>query len=164
VARTTNSVAATSPAAANGGQTPLGSHGESTPSRDFLSGDRPVPGLRWGVRQRFRSGAADCPQMSRLSTALSAQDLAVDQPGVGKPVLPPAVTMEAAGSPKFPWNSRDHSPCSSDPGETSPAEWAMSQLPGAVPASDNNEDSPRELISGLNHKAFDLAVDASRWK
>jgi hypothetical protein len=149
VARTTNSVAATSPAAANVGHATLGSHGESTPSRDFLSGDRPDPGLRWGVRRRFRSGAADCPQMSRLSTALSAQDLAVDQPGVGKPVLRPAVTMEAAGSPKFPGNPRDRSPCSSDPGETRQAEWAMSQLPGAVRASDNNEDSPRGLMALL---------------
>ena len=86
----------------------------------------------------------------------------MDQPGVDKPVLRPAVTMEAAGSPKFPGNPRDHSPCSSDPGETRQAEWAMGELPGAAPASDNNEGSPRGLISGLNRTAFDLAVYASQ--
>ena len=43
---------------------------------------------------------------------------AVDQPGVGKPELQPAVTMEMARSPKFPGNPCDHSPCSSDPGVT----------------------------------------------
>ena len=44
-----------------------------------------------------------------------ARDRAVDQPGVGKPVLQPAVTMETAGSPKFPGNPIDHSPCSPTP-------------------------------------------------
>ena len=33
-----------------------------------------------------------------------------------------------------------------------------------APASDNDEGSPRRLISGLNHTAFDLAVYASQWK
>jgi hypothetical protein len=33
-----------------------------------------------------------------------ARDRAVDQPGVGKPELQPAVTMETARSPKFPGN------------------------------------------------------------
>ena len=47
-----------------------------------------------------------------------ARDGAVDQPGVGKPGLQPAVTMETARSPKFPGNPFDHSPCSSDPGVT----------------------------------------------
>ena len=35
-------------------------------------------------------------------------------------------------------------------------------LPDMAPASDNNEGSPRELISGLNRTAFDLAVYASQ--
>ena len=43
---------------------------------------------------------------------------AEDHPGVGKPVLLPAITMETARSPKFPGNPFDHSPCSSDPGVT----------------------------------------------
>jgi len=47
-----------------------------------------------------------------------ARDRAVDQPGVGKPELRPAGTMETARSPKFPRNPYDHSPCSSDPGVT----------------------------------------------
>ena len=52
--------------------------------------------------------------------------------------------------------------CSSDPGVTRQAEWTMSELPGAAPATDNDEDSPRVLISGLNRTAFDLAVYASQ--
>jgi hypothetical protein len=40
---------------------------------------------------------------------------AVDQPGVGKPGLQPAVSMETAGSPRFPSNPYDHSPCSPTP-------------------------------------------------
>src|SRR5208337_2684572 len=54
--------------------------------------------------------------------------------------------------------------CSSDPGVTRQAEWTMSELPGAAPATDHDEGSPRVLISGLNHTAFDLAVYASQWK
>jgi hypothetical protein len=38
----------------------------------------------------------------------------------------------------------------------------VSLMPGAAPASDNNEGSPRGLISGLNRIAFDLAVYASQ--
>ena len=38
----------------------------------------------------------------------------------------------------------------------------MSELPGAAPATDNDEGSPRVLISGLNRTAFDLAVYASQ--
>ena len=45
----------------------------------------------------------------------SAQDLAVDHPGVFNPVLLPAGTMETARSPKFPGNPIDHSPCSPTP-------------------------------------------------
>jgi len=56
----------------------------------------------------------------------------------------------------------DHSPHSSDPGVTRQAEWTMSELPDAAPATDNDEGSPRVLISGLNRTAFDLAVYASQ--
>ena len=38
----------------------------------------------------------------------------------------------------------------------------MSKLPGAAPATDNDEGSPRCVISGLNRTAFDLAVYASQ--
>ena len=38
----------------------------------------------------------------------------------------------------------------------------VSLMPGTAPASDNDEGSPRSLISGLNRTAFDLAVYASR--
>ena len=49
-----------------------------------------------------------------------------------------------------------------DPGRIRQAEWTMSELPGAAPATDHDEDSPRVLISGLNRTAFDLAVYASQ--
>src|SRR5262249_29004917 len=45
----------------------------------------------------------------------SARGRAVDQSGVGKPELRPAVTMETARSPKFPGNPFDHPPCSPTP-------------------------------------------------
>ena len=38
----------------------------------------------------------------------------------------------------------------------------MSKLPGAAPATDNDEGSTRVVISGLNRTAFDLAVYASQ--
>jgi hypothetical protein len=50
-----------------------------------------------------------------------------------------------------------------DPGQTRQAEWAKSELPGAAPAGDNDEGSPRGKISGLDRTAFDLAVYASSW-
>ena len=59
-------------------------------------------------------------------------------------------------------NPCDHSPYSSDPGVTRQAEWTMSKLPGAAPATDHDEGSPRCVISGLNRTAFDLAVYASQ--
>jgi hypothetical protein len=58
----------------------------------------------------------------------------VDHPGVGKPELQPAVTMEMTRSPKFPWNPFDHSPMFFDPGRIRQAEWTMGKLPDAAPA------------------------------
>ena len=66
------------------------------------------------------------------------------------------------GLPSSRRNPCDHSPYSSDPGVTRQAEWTMSKLPGAAPASDHDEGSPRCVISGLNRTAFDLAVYASQ--
>ena len=66
------------------------------------------------------------------------------------------------GLPSSRRNPCDHSPYSSDPGVTRQAEWTMSELPGAAPATDNDEGSPRVVISGLNRTAFDLAVYASQ--
>ena len=54
------------------------------------------------------------------------------------------------GLPSSRRNPCDHSPYSSDPGVTRQAEWTMSELPGAAPATDHDEGSPRVLISGLN--------------
>jgi hypothetical protein len=66
------------------------------------------------------------------------------------------------GLPSSRRNPCDHSPYSSDPGVTRQAEWTMSELPGAAPAANHDEGSPRVLISGLNRTAFDLAVYASQ--
>src|SRR5208337_2000018 len=66
------------------------------------------------------------------------------------------------GLPSSRRNPYDHSPYSSDPGVTRQAEWTMSELPGAAPATDHDEGSPRVVISGLNRTAFDLAVYASQ--
>ena len=66
------------------------------------------------------------------------------------------------GLPSSRRNPCDHSPYSSDPGVTRQAEWTMSELPGAAPATDHDEGSPRVVISGLNRTAFDLAVYASQ--
>src|SRR5208337_786783 len=45
----------------------------------------------------------------------------------------------------------DHSPYSSDPGVTRQAEWTMSELPGAAPATDNDEGSPRGDFGAQSH-------------
>src|SRR5208283_861506 len=66
------------------------------------------------------------------------------------------------GLPSSRRNPCDHSPYSSDPGVTRQAEWTMSELPGAAPATDHDEGSTRVVISGLNRTAFDLAVYASQ--
>jgi len=57
---------------------------------------------------------------------------------------------------------RELLPYSSDPGVTRQAEWTMSELPGAAPATDHGESSTRVVISGLNRTAFDLAVYVSQ--
>ena len=62
------------------------------------------------------------------------------------------------GLPSSRRNPCDHSPYSCDPGVTRQAPWTMSKLPGAAPATDHDEGSPRVVISGLNRTAFDLAV------
>ena len=87
---------------------------------------------------------------------------AVDQSGVGRRYLQPPGSMETTGVPSSRRCPCDHSPYSSDPGVTRQAEWTMSELPGAAPATDHDEGSPRVVISGLNRTAFDLAVYASQ--
>ena len=62
------------------------------------------------------------------------------------------------GLPSSRRNPCDHSPYSSDPGVTRQAEWTMSELPGAAPATDNDEGSPRVVISGLNRRNIGAAA------
>src|SRR5208283_1455845 len=74
---------------------------------------------------------------------------------------PTGISMETAGSPKFPGNPRDHSPCSSTPvgpGRLS-GPW-VSCL--ARPPRLTRTRAHHEEISGLNRTAFDLAVYASQ--
>src|SRR5262249_31352839 len=87
---------------------------------------------------------------------------AEDQPGVGQPGLQPAVTMEAARSPKFPGNPFDHSPCSSDPGVTRHADGSKCRSCLARPPRLTTTKAHDKEISGLNHTAFDRAVYASQ--
>ncbi len=85
---------------------------------------------------------------------------AVDQSGVGRRYLQPPGSIETAGSPKFPGNPRDHSPCSPTPvgpGRLS-RQW-VSCL--ARPPRLTRTRAHHEEISGLNRTAFDLAVYAS---
>src|ERR1700678_2912816 len=43
--------------------------------------------------------------------------------------------------------------------------WVQVKLmPGSAPATDQDEGSRQVVISGLNHRAFDLAVYASQWR
>jgi hypothetical protein len=91
-----------------------------------------------------------------------ARDRAADHPGVGKPELQPAVTMETTRSPKFPGNPRDHSPCSSDPGVTRHASGSRCSRCLARPPRLTKTRAHDKEISRLNHTAFDLAVYASQ--
>jgi hypothetical protein len=70
---------------------------------------------------------------------------------------------ELPGSPKFPGNPRDHSPCSPTPARPSPRLGPMVRGPGMAPASNQDGGSPHLPISGLNRTAFGLAVYASQW-
>ena len=70
------------------------------------------------ISPRFVSFAWRYHRFVPCSSPPARDKRAVDQPGVGKPGLQPAVTMETARSPKFPRNPLDHSPCSFDPGVT----------------------------------------------
>src|SRR5271167_3615067 len=69
--------------------------------------------------------------------------------------------METAGSPKFPGNPRDHSPCSPTPvGPDRLSRPWVSCL--ARPPRLTRTRAHHEEISGLNRTAFDLAVYASQ--
>jgi len=128
----------------------------------------PASSLLWGAVTPCRpSRRASFPSLgdttvSSVVRPRRPRTWAADQPGVGKPGLQPAVTIETARSPKFPWNPFDHSPCSPTPARPGSSSGPRSRLPDAAPASDNDEGSPRGLISGLNRTAFDLAVYASQ--
>ena len=135
-------------------------------------------GVREGPFPRFDTTMGRCDSLTPISphfvafawryhrcvpcSSPSAPDAAVDQPGVGKPGLRPAVRWRRQGLPSSRGTlviirhvlrpRRDQ------------ARWwdQVSLMPGAAPALDNDEGSLRRLISGLNRTAFDLAVYASQ--
>src|SRR5262249_10754163 len=74
-----------------------------------------------------------------------------DHSGVGKPVLLPAFPMEAVGSPKFPGNPRDHSPCSPTPAGPGRLFGSKRELPDAAPVADHDEGSPRGNFGAQLH-------------
>jgi hypothetical protein len=84
-----------------------------------------APGETWcGIQSALGRGRRGLPGGSTLARLRSEQrgtratwenpprTEAVDHPGVGKPVLRPAVAMETARCRKFPENASDQSPCS----------------------------------------------------
>src|SRR5208337_229611 len=91
-----------------------------------------------------------------------ARDIAVDQPGVGKPGLQPAVTTEMAGSLRFPSDPRVPAPCSWTP--VGPKYARPLRRLGTAPACVNNGGSREQKISGLDRTALGLAVYASQWR
>ena len=81
------------------------------------------------------------------------------------PVAPvPAVFEELSGSPKFPGNPHDHSPCSQTPVGPDPRERTPCQRNRRGPRIRRRRRLTTSRISGLYHTAFGLAVYASQWR
>jgi hypothetical protein len=79
------------------------------------------------------------------------------------PVAPePVVFEELSGSPKFPGNPRDHSPCSQTPARPDPRKGPIVNGSDVVPALAGQRRLSTTRISGLHHTAFGLAVYASQ--
>src|SRR4029079_14900560 len=81
------------------------------------------------------------------------------------PVAPvPVVFEELAGSPKFPGNPRDHSPCSQTPVGPDPRERTPCQRIRHGPRTRRKRRLTTSSIFGLHTTRFGLAVHASQWK
>src|SRR5215210_2357515 len=81
--------------------------------------------------------------------------------GVGDPVPAPDMSVETAGSPRFPGTPRVPWPCSPTPaGPDTPGPLRRA---GAAPAFDKSKGS-RDDLSRLNRTAWALAVYASQWE
>jgi hypothetical protein len=78
-----------------------------------------------------------------------ARDRAVDQPGVGEPELQPAVTMETAGSPRFPSEPRVPAPCCWTP--VGPKHTRPVRCDGTAPACVNNGGSASRDFGARQH-------------
>ena len=73
-------------------------------------------------------------------------------------------SKELSGSPKFPGNPHDHSPCSRTPVGPDPQERTPCQRIRHGPRIRRQRRLATSRISGLYHTAFGLAVYASQWK
>ena len=89
-----------------------------------------------------------------------------DHPGVcGTGCSRPVDFEEPSGSPKFPGNPLDHSPCSPTPAGSSTRCGTRGQRTRHGPRLKPRRGLPRlAKFSGLNHTAFGLAVYASWWR
>ena len=97
-------------------------HNAAPPSlRGVRAGGSPASSVLWGAPTPCRpSRRTSFPSLgdtivSSLVRPRRPRTWAADQPGVGKPGLRPALTMETARSPRFPGNPFGHSPCSPTP-------------------------------------------------
>src|SRR5271157_4027256 len=134
-------------------------HSAAPPSlHGVRKGRSPASTLLWGAATPCRpSHRASFPSLGDTIRCVpcsspTAQDLAVDQPGVFSPVLLPADTMETARSPKFPGNPYDHSPMFLRP-RCDQARWwvQVSLMPGAAPATDQDEGSRQGNFGAQSH-------------
>jgi|SRR6516162_2018667 len=83
-------------------------------------------------------------------------------PEFAVPVTPePADFRELSGSPKFPGNPVDHSPCSPTPAGPSTRCGTRGQRTRHGPRTKAKRGLLTGKVSGLNHTAFGLAVYAS---
>ena len=82
-----------------------------------------------------------------------ARDIAVDQPGVFKPGLQPAVTTEMAGSLRFPSDPLVPTPCSRTP--VGPMHARPLRRLGAAPACVNNGGSRKQRFRGSIARHWD---------
>ena len=79
------------------------------------------------------------------------------QPGVGKPVSPAGNSMETAGSPKFPGNPRDHSPCLR-PRWDQAGSVGQGELPGAAPAFATTRAPARRFRGSIAQRLISLST------
>jgi hypothetical protein len=116
-------------------------------------------------------GATSFPSLGDTSDRLRFVPVRPQTPGrrivpeFAVPVAPgPVVFEELSGSPKFPGNPHDHSPCSPTPVGPDPRERTPCKRIRRGPRIRRRRRLATSRISGFYHTAFGLAVYASQWK